>query len=353
MSDPLGKIEIKPEDGTGKKIVNALPVVGGAVRIYDAGTSDAIKAGDTATGLSGVVSETTNFVQSCAETAMSISSDPIGWLVGQGLNFLLAVCDPLQDAIHFVSGDGPALSKAAENFTAIGRGLEQFAHQFSEQAKSSLSQWEGGAAETAAEKLAKFSTGITGTADQAGDIATMLQVCSMAMTVIEDFIKALLTELITWLIMIWIPALAAAVPSFGASTAAAGTATGVRAASTAGKATKQVSKLQKLLDMIKDLIARFQTFFKAAKDEVAKMAVEGGKTTAKRAKDGFGKTVGGKLLDEARSQVGLRSHDKNETDLPVKPGKPLGHLENARKAVEYATTGDGTSEDETKKDLEF
>ncbi|WP_020662814.1 hypothetical protein [Amycolatopsis benzoatilytica] len=350
MTDPLGKIEIKPEDGRGKKIANALPVVGNAVKLYDAGTSDAIKAGDTATGLSGVISESTGLIQSCAETAMGIAQDPVGWLVGQGLNFLLAVCDPLQDAIHFVSGDGPALSKAAENFTAIGRGLEQFAQQFSEQAKTSLSQWEGGAADTAAAKLAKFSTGIIGTADQAGDIATLLQISSMIMTVIEDFIKVLLTELITWLIMIWIPALAAAVPSFGASTAAAGAATGVRAATTAGKATKQVSRLQKLLDLIKDLIARFKTFFTAAKDAVKKVGAEGGESVATRVENKVGKAVWTKVKEEARSQVGLGT---GEEDLPVKPGKPLGHLENTRKAVEYAATGDGSSPDETSKKLDF
>lgn len=45
------------------------------------------------------------------------------------------------------------------------------------------------------------------------------------------------------------------------------------------------------------------------------------------ASDGFAKSVGGKLLDEAKSQVGVG----DEKGLPVKPGKPSGHLENARK----------------------
>jgi hypothetical protein len=58
--------------------------------------------------------------------------------------------------------------------------------------------------------------------------------------VIEEFIKALVTEFITWLIMIWIPALAAAVPTCGGSTAAAGAATGIRGAQTGARATGQI-----------------------------------------------------------------------------------------------------------------
>ncbi|OZM74865.1 hypothetical protein CFN78_01225 [Amycolatopsis antarctica] len=353
MSDPLGDIALKQEDGTGKKVVNAIPIVGSAVKVYDAGTSQAIKEGSTATGLSGVMSETTNLIQSCAETAMSIATDPIGWLVGQGLNFLLAVCDPLQDAIHFVSGDGPALAAAAESFNNIGRGMEQFAAQFNEQAQNSLAQWEGGAAEAAAGRLAEFSGGITGTADQAGDIATLLQACSMLMTVIEEFIKALLTELITWLIMIWVPALAAAIPTAGASTAAAGAATPAKAAGTATKATKQVSKLQKVLDQIKELIDQFKVIFGKTKDIIAKMGTNGQALPgmAGRINDGFGSRMAGVVTDQAKSQIGIGTDPA--VGPPVMPGKPMGHLENARKAGEYAATGDGQSVDETKDKLDF
>jgi hypothetical protein len=118
----------------------------------------------------------------------------------------LSIVQPLQDAIRFVSGDGPALANAAGNFGNIGTGLQDYAQKFVEDAIQSLSQWDGPAAEAAATKLAQFSKGIDGIAGQAGDIAQLLQISSMVMTVIEEFIKALVTEFMTWLIMIWIPA---------------------------------------------------------------------------------------------------------------------------------------------------
>src|SRR5206468_3967685 len=118
----------------------------------------------------------------------------------------------------------PALGRGAGNFNSIAKGLGKFSEQFTKDVKNSLKDWHGDAADAAGRKLGQFAQGVTGIAGQAGEIAQLLQVSSMIMTVIEDFIKALLTEFITWLIMIWIPALAAAVPSFGSSTAAAGVA---------------------------------------------------------------------------------------------------------------------------------
>lgn len=348
MSDPLGSIQLKEEDSTGKALLNAVPVLGNGVKAFEAAAAADQDGSRSLTEQSGVTAEATGFVQSCMDVA-GVVSDPIGWLVGQGLNFLLAVCAPLQDAIHFVSGDGPALAAAAESFNNIGRGLEQFAQQFADEATASLAQWEGEASQTAGEKLGEFAGGIRGTAGKAGDIAGLLQISSMVMTVVEDFIKALLTELITWLIMIWIPALAAAIPSFGASTAAAGAATGVRAGMTATRATRQVSKLQKLLDMIKTLIEKLKLVLNKTKDVIAKMKNSGIAGMADRRNAGFGKSMLDAATGEAKAQVGMPGQPG---DAP-RPGKPVGHAENARKAGEYAATGDDQSVQETSEKLDF
>jgi hypothetical protein len=286
--DPLGDIKLKEADSTGKQAVTSLPVLGSAVKTFDSVTGAAGDGNVTDSELRGVATQSTGFVQSCMDVASGIATDPIGWLVGQGLNFLLAVCQPLQDAIHFVSGDGPALANAAESFNNIGTGIAEFAQQFSDDATASLQSWQGEAAEAAGTKLGEFANGIRGTAGEAGNIAQLLQISSMVMTVIEDFIRALLTELVTWLITIWIPALAAAVPTCGASTAAAGSATGVRAGMTAQRATRQVGKLGKLLDLIRELLTKLRTVLGKTGQRLKK-AMDA--ATANRLKTGFGKSM--------------------------------------------------------------
>lgn len=360
--------------------------------VQDSGKDGKVDGGEIAT----IATSGAGFVSSCMDVA-GIAADPIGWLVGQGLNFLLNVVQPFQDLIHTVSGDGPALANAAGNFGNIGQGLVSYSQKFAQEAQESLADWTGPAAEQAATKLAEFSNGIKGIAGQAGDIAQLLQISSMIMTVIEEFIKALLTELITWLIMIWIPALAAAVPTAGGSTAAAGTATGVKGAATATKATKQVSKLQRLLDKIQEFLAKAKQWFgelktnfkqvmdtKAMQSSLARLETEGAKQAGTKAglgarlnnadggmvgsrvSEGFGSSMGTAAKKAAARTVGLGNGTDEHGDFKA-PGdaKKAGQLgsdvankantygQGVNKAREHGSIGTDQSKEETSDDLDF
>ena len=267
---------------------------------------------------------------------------------------------PLQDLIHFVSGDGPALLNAASNFNKIGQGLEQYATKFLETAKESLKTWAGEAKNAAHAQLEKFATGIGGTAGQAGDIAQLLQISSMVMTVIEEFIKALLTEFVEWLILIWIPALAAAAPTFGGSIATAWTGTFAKGATTTAKGTKQVGKLQKVLNMLKQLLDKLKTLMAKTKD-FFKQAGAAGKTfgqTARMQSRLGARERGGNLLDDLDAvktfpqrlgEKGLDSLKGQYTDR----GKIARNANNGYKAGEYGATGDGQSQEETEEALDL
>ncbi|NIJ14231.1 hypothetical protein FHU38_004575 [Saccharomonospora amisosensis] len=360
-----GGVKIKVgEKDTGTKAREAVPIYGNALKAFEAGGK--LTDGATGSEVSGLVSEGSGLIMSLGGAAMGIATDPIGWLVSQGLNFLISVVQPLEDAIHFVSGDGPALSQAAENFDAIGKGVEKLREKFNEDLANSLQNWGGAASEAAGTKLADFARGIDGVAGQAGELAQFLQMSSMVMTVIEDFIKALLTEFITWLIMIWIPALAAAVPTAGASTAAAGTATTARAATTGGKVSQAIAKLRRLFDKVMDFLrglrtrmGNLRTGFKQAMDykkldsALADMALEAGSKSpivklmsgdglvGERVQAGFARSVGKNVMDTAVAQVGLG------TGANAGPEKSARNIGNAQKAGEYDETGADQSRSET------
>jgi hypothetical protein len=397
-------ISITPQGDAGfintdvDKVTAALPgPLGSGAKIFQDVKAGADSGKFDGTAIGTLASDGATFVNSCMDTASGIAGDPIGWLVGQGLNFLIAVVQPLQDVIHFVSGDGPALATAAGNFGNIGKGLQDYGKKFVTDATASLADWHGEAAEAAATKLARFSRGIDGIAGQAGDIAQLLQISSMVMQVVEDFVKALLTELVTWLIMIWLPALAAAVPTFGGSTAAAGAETGVMGAETGAKAAGQVGKLQRLLSKIQEFLAKLKTWLgelktnfnrimdtKAMRGGLAKLEVGAAKEAGGRASPGTrlmnadGGMIGTRLYQgEARSfgaaakkagfnALGLgRATDKHGNfELPtdakrmVQTGidagkKAYGYEQGGRKAVGYGEIGDDRTPEETTADLEF
>ncbi|HWM02906.1 MAG TPA: hypothetical protein VNP92_11280 [Actinophytocola sp.] len=349
ITGDLSGITINKEMGYGEKLARGLPVVGGAV---SAGL--AMDAGD----MRGAAVSGAAFIQSCKDTATGLATDPLGWLIGQGLNFLITVVQPLQDLIHFVSGDGPALLNAAGNFNKIGQGLEQYATKFIDTAQQALKEWAGEAKQAAQARLDRFATGIGGTAGQSGDIAQLLQISSMIMTVIEDFIKALLTEFVEWLILIWLPALAAAAPTFGASIATAWSGTFAKGAHTTTKATKQVSKLQKMLNMLKDLLEKLKTLMGKTKD-FFKQAGDATRTGAQsfRVQSTLGaRERGGKLLDDLDGvksfpqRIGEVSRDSvtsQVTDL----GKASRNVNNGVRAGEYGATGEDQSQAETEENL--
>ncbi len=361
-----GGVEITlGEKATGQKMAEATPFYGSYLKTKDA----AGKLSDGADGseVTALASEGAAVIGSLGTSALGVATDPIGWLVGQGLNFLISVVQPLEDAIHFVSGDGPALQQAAENFNAIGKGVADLRKTFDSDLQAAVRTWGGQTAEVASTKLGEFANGIDGVAGQAGEVAQLLQISSMIMTIVEDFIKAILTELITWLVMIWIPALAAAVPSFGASTAAAGAATGVRVVTTGSRVARIVARLKqflgKIMDFLRNLAKRVGDVRQAFQRSMTNKRVNSGFAdiatdlgdrspltklwnkdgmVGSRAQGGFDQAMTTAVGDAVKAQVGIGTGANAGVD------KPLRNVGAHQKSEEYDKTGS----DDTKQRIE-
>ncbi|MBK1785043.1 hypothetical protein [Prauserella cavernicola] len=242
-----------------------VPVVG---TVYESGKSVAAHAQqaaqadnpqELASAGAALVGDGAAFVGSAAGDIVTFAMDPIGWLVGNGLNMLLELVQPLQDALHQVTGDGPAIGHASDNFVTIAQGFVALADDFEQAGDTALAEWVDEAGNAAKEALGEFSSGIRGVGSAAGSVAEVLQMWSMVMQVIEEVIKAIITELVSWLITIWLPALAASVISFGGSVAAAMTASIAKAASVLTKVTGYLGKFGKLLDTFIEFLAKYST----------------------------------------------------------------------------------------------
>ncbi|WP_033291173.1 hypothetical protein [Amycolatopsis jejuensis] len=267
-------IKLKKDDKPrALKVAEQAPVVGKGVKTIANLTENlgsAKNAGDVALAGTDLIKDGAGFVASAGMDMASFALDPVGWLVSNGLNMLLELIQPLQDALHFVTGDGPALKDAAGNFSSIGVGFVKLADDFVKTGDDSLKEWTGEGGEAAKKALAQFSDGIKGIGSSAGSVAETLQMWSMVMQVIEDVIKAIITELVSWLIYLWLPALAASIVSLGSSVAGAMAASVAKAASVMSKITKHLGKLGKLLD-------KFMGFLLKWTDDLVK---QGSKLTA-------------------------------------------------------------------------
>src|SRR5690606_1786604 len=229
-------------------------------------------AEDIKSGAALLVTKGANFAASCAGEVVSFAMDPINWLVSNGLNFLIELIRPLQDLLHMATGDGPALSEAAGNFKEIGSGMETMGQELLKDRDLQLQNWTEDAGTAAKTKLEELSKGIEGVAGTAHGVADTLTMWSMVMQILEDVIKAIISELVSWAIYTWLPALASSVVSFGASVAAAMAATVGKVASALGRILKKVGKVSKLLDEFAEFLLKwgkrlegFRDAFKAYK----------------------------------------------------------------------------------------
>ncbi|MFK0243608.1 hypothetical protein ACIQUM_02850 [Amycolatopsis azurea] len=258
-----GGVKITGDDSFGKNALDAakkVPIAGKGVttvtNAYDK-FSAAQGPGDVVAAGGQLVQDGAGFIAGAGADVASFVLDPVGWLVSNGLNILIELIQPLQDALHFVTGDGPALKTAAGNFGNIAKGFVTLADDFVKTGDESLKDWVGDAGDAARNALGDFAVGIKGIGNSAGTVAETLQMWSMVMTVIEEVVKSIISELVTWAIYIWLPALAASVVSFGSSVAAAMTATITKAANAMRKITKHLGALGKLLDKFMGFMAKW------------------------------------------------------------------------------------------------
>lgn len=232
-------------------------------------------AGDAQTA----ISEANSFVTDGLSTLGEIVMDPLGWLISNGLEFLISWIQPLEDALELVTGDPEALTAGADSFSALAAQIEELRTQTEDLMSQGLAGWEGASAEAAGQRLGQFRDGMSGAAGAAGEIASLLSVSSMVMQVAKDILMGIISDFVEWLIITWVAALAAAGPTFGGSTAVAAEATAVNATVNTARATKHVGKVQKIIDKLKELIDKIKDFLKKAKD-IAKNPVKNAKEAA-------------------------------------------------------------------------
>ncbi|WP_197320631.1 WXG100 family type VII secretion target [Saccharomonospora sp. NB11] len=374
VTDIAGSVELKGDADTSfgdaaLDLAKHTPVAKQAIKGYETvtniwqGLPDDPDVADVMLHAGNVITDAAGFTAECAMEVGSAVLDPVGWLVSNGLSMVLHLVTPLQDALHMVSGDGPALSTASGDFAAIGNGLVQYAGEFVRVADEALADWEGEASDTARRALGDFAKGIEGVATSAGGVAEILKMSSMLMTVVEEVIKAIITELVTWLIWIWLPALASSVVSLGSSVAAAMSASIAKAGSMFSRVTSKMGKLGKLLDKILEFFQKFGSKLVALGEKLGVQPKNYGAnvldTVAEVGRGGAMKTAVAESLKKgagklAESTIGINPTGTADNGYQAGKtvvdhyGKLVDHVTNLKDAGDKGGIGSGATAEETR-----
>lgn len=182
----------------------------------DLGGENAPGVGQVAAEGAEVVLATADFVAEAGSEITSIIEDPLGWVVSAGMDMLLSVVTPLQDMLHYVTGDAPALEKGAENFNAIAEGLVAMSDNLVQVGDDRLKEWQGEASKAGKKALAQFAVGIDGVSAASVRVAEVVKNSAILMQSVEAVIKSLITDFVSYAIQVLAPALASAIFPWGA-----------------------------------------------------------------------------------------------------------------------------------------
>ncbi|WP_026928637.1 hypothetical protein [Glycomyces tenuis] len=176
------------------------------------------------TGLAGDISG----IQGMAENFWSMVEgitdpkfDPVQWLAGSLIDFLIQVFQPLEDLVGIVSGNESRMKTSASMWNAVSGGAPQVADYVKAVGDENLSEWVGTDGEAARMRVAEASEAIRGMGFMAVGLEGILSCMAELAKALRQDIVDLIAKGVSWALTRLLPQVAAAVATFGATIATA------------------------------------------------------------------------------------------------------------------------------------
>ncbi|THV34379.1 hypothetical protein [Glycomyces buryatensis] len=188
--------------------------------------------------------------------------DPIQWLAGTIIDFLMQLFQPLEDLVGLVSGNETRMRKSAEMWVKVSEGCRQTGDYISQTGTAALEDWvgtDGDAARLSVDEAGRavstmgfLAVGANGLLLQMADVAKLLR---------QDIVD-LIAKGVSWMITRLLPQVAAGIASFGATVATA-IASGI--AKIAQLVMKAVNSITRVLGISEKAAKTFEAISKAIK----------------------------------------------------------------------------------------
>jgi hypothetical protein len=166
--------------------------------------------GDAVTGIGDQVQALTDFATVLAE-------NPLGWLSGTIVDFLLGVFEPLDELLKLVSGNDGLITNSSEMWGAVADGCPQVATFFSETAASALQGWEGEAADKARMRVSEVGFGLAVMGLLASGMKHLLGKAAELATAAYEKVKGGIADGVEWVLTRIAAYLAASWATLGAA----------------------------------------------------------------------------------------------------------------------------------------
>ncbi|MCD0443798.1 hypothetical protein LO763_09200 [Glycomyces sp. A-F 0318] len=215
------------------------------------GLSDWDGIATAVTGLAGDVTSVMDMAQDYAAFVEHVTDpkfDPVQWLAGTVIDFLIQLFQPLEDLVGVVSGNETRMRKSAEMWVKVSEGAQQTGEYISATGAAELAAWvgeDGDAARTRVDELGR-SVSVMGFV-AIGMNALLLQMADLAKLLRQDIVD-LIAKGVSWMITNLLPQVAAGIATFGATVATAIASGIARVASLVMKALNSIAKVLRIAE---------------------------------------------------------------------------------------------------------
>ena len=213
--------------------------------IWDVANGDATVQGE--------ITQATTMAFDLGMQGASFLASPLETLIGWGLDILIPLVQPIQDAIHFVTGDPGAMQDEIGVWERVKDAMQSLGAEV-EETSNGLGEWTGASAQAARSKLDELGASIHAIGGNCDSVQQLLGCAQMVALILEETCKWILTQLIKKLAIKVLTAMAAAKVTLGASVVAALKWAAVETALTTTKVYKKIEKAFKVMGKVGDVL---------------------------------------------------------------------------------------------------
>lgn len=241
----------------------AAPVNAAQSTVTDIGKIDSLTDWDgysnLITGLAGSITG----IQGAAENFWGMVEgitdpkfDPVQWLAGTLIDFMIQVFQPLEDLIGMVSGNETRMRTSASMWNTVSDGAPQVADYVQSVGGEHLNDWLGSDGEAARMRVEEASEAIRGMGFIAVALEGLLGLMGDLAKALRQDIVDLLAKGVSWALSRLLPQVAASVATFGATLA---TAIADAVYKVATLVTKAISRIKQAGEIFSKAVGAFET----------------------------------------------------------------------------------------------
>lgn len=151
----------------------------------------------------------------------SLGKDPLKWLAGTLVSFVMDMCQPLEDMARLVTGNEGRMKTSVEMWLTVVEGSRQTCNYVQETGMAALEGWEGDDADAARDRLNEIGRSIYIMGAFGAGLAIGLRGLAILIKKAEKKFDEWLGEIVLKALTKWLPKASAGAVTFGAATAIA------------------------------------------------------------------------------------------------------------------------------------